>query len=68
MISDFGHLAEEYSFDFLGEVRRRIEHWYAEHHALYGYNLWPDAAVEIVIRPRWTASKALKRQSNSELR
>jgi hypothetical protein len=31
-------------------------------------DLWPDAAVEIVIRPRKTVSKALKRQFNSELR
>ena len=49
LICDLGHLAEEHGFDFLSEVKRRIGHWYAEHHALDGESLGPDAAVEIII-------------------
>jgi hypothetical protein len=52
LICDLGHLAEERGFDFLSEVRRGIGHWYAEHHAGDGNHLWPDAAVEIIIKPR----------------
>ena len=49
LICDLGHLAEEHGFDFLSEVKRRIGHWYAEHHARDGESLGPDAAVEIII-------------------
>jgi hypothetical protein len=45
-------LAEERGFDFLGEVRRGVGHRYAEHHARDGEVLGPDAAVEIVIKPK----------------
>src|SRR3974390_2249583 len=51
LLPDLGHLAEKGGFDFFSEVRRGIEHRYAEHHALNGGNLGPDAAVEIIIRP-----------------
>jgi len=52
LICDLGHLAEERGFDFLSEVKRAIGHWYAEHHAVDGESLGPDAAVEIAINPR----------------
>jgi hypothetical protein len=52
LICDLGHLAEECGFDFLGEVKRGIGHWYAERHAFDGDNLRPDADVEISIAPR----------------
>ena len=52
LICDLGHLAEERGVDFLSEVRRGIAHWYAEHHAGRGGDLGPDAAVEIIIKPR----------------
>jgi hypothetical protein len=52
LICDLGHLAEERGFDFLGEVRRGIGHWYAEHHASDHDHLGPDAAVEIIITPK----------------
>jgi hypothetical protein len=52
LICDLGHLAEERGFDFISEVRRGIEHWYAEHHAEDRNDLGPDAAVEITINPR----------------
>jgi hypothetical protein len=52
LICDLGHLAEERGFDFLSEVKRGIGHWYAEHHAVDGESLGPDAAVEIAINPR----------------
>ena len=51
LICDLGHLAEERGLDFLTEVRRAIGHWYAEHH-VRDDNLGPDAAVEIIIKPR----------------
>ena len=47
-----GHLADERGLDFLSEVKRGIGHWYAEHHAGDGEVLGPDAAVEIIIRPK----------------
>jgi hypothetical protein len=49
LICDLGHLAEERGFDFLSEAKRGIGHWYAEHHALGGDRLGPDAVVAIVI-------------------
>ena len=52
LICDLGHLAEERGLDFLGEIRRGIGHWYAEHHACDGHDLGPDAEVEIIINPR----------------
>jgi hypothetical protein len=52
LICDLGHFAEERGFDFLSEVKRGIGHWYAEHHAADGQVLGPDAAVEIIIKPR----------------
>jgi hypothetical protein len=52
LICDLGHLAEERGFDFISEVRRGLGHWYAEHHARDGDRLGPDAAVEIIIKPR----------------
>jgi len=52
LICDLGHLGEERGIDFLSEVRRGIGHWFAEHHALDGDNLGPNAAVEITITPR----------------
>ena len=52
LICDLGHLAEDRGFDFVSEVRRGIGHWYAEHHAYDGEHLWPNAAVEITIKPR----------------
>jgi hypothetical protein len=52
LICDLGHLAEDRGFDFLSEIRRGIGHSYAEHHAGDGGNLGPDAAVEIIIKPR----------------
>jgi len=52
LICDLGHLAEEHGFRFLSEVTRGIGHWYAEHHAVDGDSLGPDAAVEIIIKPR----------------
>jgi hypothetical protein len=52
LICDLGHLAEDRGFDFLDEVTRGVGHWYAEHHADDGDNLGPDAAVEIIIKPR----------------
>ena len=52
LICDLGHLAEERGLDFLSEVKRGIGHWYAEHHAGDGEVLGPDAAVEIVIKPK----------------
>ena len=52
LICDLGHLGEERGIDFLSEVRRGIGHWFAEHHALDGNNLGPNAAVEITITPR----------------
>ena len=52
LICDLGHLAEERGLDFLDEVRRGIGYWYAEQHAHEGNVLGPDAAVEIVIKPR----------------
>jgi hypothetical protein len=52
LICDLGHLAEERGLDFLSEVKRGIGHWYAEHHAGDGELLGPDAAVEIIIRPK----------------
>ena len=52
LICDLGHLAEERGFDFLSEAKRGIGYWYAEHHARDGYDLGPDAAVEIVISPK----------------
>ena len=45
-------MAEERGFDFLSEVRRGVAHWYAEHNAVDGEILGPDAAVEITIDPR----------------
>jgi hypothetical protein len=45
-------LAEDRGFDFLSEVKRGIGHWYAEHHAGGGEGLGPDAAVEIIIKPK----------------
>jgi hypothetical protein len=53
LICDLGHLAEDLGFDFLSEVKRGIGHWYAEHHLRYGDVRGPDAAVEIIIKPRW---------------
>jgi hypothetical protein len=53
LICDLGHLAEQQGLDFLDEVRRGIGHWYAEQHANEGDILGPDAAVEIIIEPRW---------------
>jgi hypothetical protein len=52
LICDLGHLAEDRGFDFLSEVRRGIGHWYAEHDAGDGDDLGPDAAAEIIIKPR----------------
>jgi len=52
LICDLGHLAEERGLNFLDEVRRGIGHWYAEQHAHEGNALGPDAAVEIIIKPR----------------
>jgi hypothetical protein len=52
LICDLGHLAEERGFDFLSEVKRGIGHWNAEHHAVDGESLGPDATVEITIDPR----------------
>ena len=52
LICDLGHLAEERGFDFIGEVRRGIGHWYAELHAEDRNDLGPDASVEITIDPR----------------
>jgi hypothetical protein len=52
LICDLGHLADERGLDFLSEVKRGIGHWYAEHHAGDGEVLGPDAAVEIIIRPK----------------
>jgi hypothetical protein len=45
-------LAEERGFDFLGEVKRGLGHWYAEHHASDRDYLGPDVVVEITITPR----------------
>jgi hypothetical protein len=56
LICDLGHLAEQRGLDFLDEVRRGIGHWYAEQHADEGNILGPDAAVEIIIEPRWPRS------------
>ena len=52
MICDLGHLAEERDLDFIAEVRRRIGHRFAEHHAHDSDHLGPDATVEIIITPR----------------
>jgi len=52
LICDLGHLAEERGLDFLSEVKRGIGHWHAEHHAGDGEVLGPDAAVEIIIKPK----------------
>jgi hypothetical protein len=52
LICDLGHLAEDRGFDFLNEVRRGIEHWYAEHNAHDRDHIGPDAAVEISTKPR----------------
>jgi hypothetical protein len=52
LICDLGHLADERGFDFLGEVKRGIGHWYAERHVSDRNYLGPDAAVEITITPR----------------
>jgi hypothetical protein len=52
LICDLGHLAEDHGRDFLGEVRRGIGHWYAEHHASDRDRLGPDAVVEIIITPK----------------
>jgi len=51
LICDLGHLAEERGFDFLSEVKRGHRDWFAEHHAVDGESLGPDAAVEITINP-----------------
>jgi hypothetical protein len=40
------------AFDFLGEVKRGLGHWYAEHHASDRDYLGPDVVVEITITPR----------------
>ena len=52
LICDLGHLAEERGLDFLGEIKRGIGHWFAEHHAHNGASLGPDAIVEITVKPR----------------
>jgi hypothetical protein len=53
LICDLGHLADDLGFDFLSEVKRGIAHWYAEqHHLDEGDVLGPDAAVEIIIKPK----------------
>lgn len=52
LICDLGHLAEDRGLDFLGEVRRALGHWYAEHHASDRDRFGPDAAVEIIITPK----------------
>jgi hypothetical protein len=46
-------LAEQQGLDFPDEVHRKIGHWYAARHANEGDILGPDAAVEIIIEPRW---------------
>ena len=52
LIRDLGHVAEERSFDFVSEVRRRIRHWFAEGQLEDRNYLGPDAAAEIKIHPR----------------
>ena len=52
LICDLGHLVEERGLDFISEVSRGIGHWYAEQHAHEGDPMGPDAAVEIIIKPR----------------
>jgi len=52
LICDLGHLAEHRGLDFLGELRRGIGHWHAEHHASDRDRLGPDAVVEIIITPK----------------
>jgi hypothetical protein len=51
LLCDLGHLAEDRGLDFLGEVKRGLWHWYAEHHARKD-NPRPNATVEIIIKPR----------------
>ena len=57
LICDLGHLADELGFDFLSEVRRGIGHWYAEQQLRDGDVLGPDAAVEIIVKPRSPARR-----------
>jgi hypothetical protein len=52
LICDLGHLAEARGLHFLDEVSRGVGHWYAEQHAHEADPLGPDAAVEIIIKPR----------------
>lgn len=52
LICDLGHLAEQRGFDFLGEVKRGVGHWFAERHAIDGHRLGPDAFVEITLTHR----------------
>jgi hypothetical protein len=46
-------LAEQQGVDFLDEVGWGIGPWHAEQHANEGDILMPDAAVKIIIEPRW---------------
>jgi hypothetical protein len=66
LICDLGHLAEDLGFDFLSEVRRGIGHWYAEQHLHNGEVLGPDAAVDIIIKPRSAARRQAPPETNSE--
>ena len=52
-ICELGHLAEQQGLDSPDEVHRKIGHWYAARHANEGDILGPDAAVEVIIEPRW---------------
>ena len=52
LICDLGYLADDPRFDFLSEVRRGIGHWYAEQPLRRDDVLGPDAAVEVIVKPR----------------
>ena len=52
LICDLGHLADERGFDFIGEVKRGIGHWYAERDARTLDEFPPNVAVEITIEPK----------------
>jgi hypothetical protein len=57
LICDLGHLADDLGFDFLSEVRRGIGHWYTEQHLHDDAVLGPDAAVEIIVKPKSSARR-----------
>ena len=46
LICDLGHLAEDFGFDFLSEVKRGIGHWYAEQHLHDGLS-YPKPIAEL---------------------